>query len=115
MGERTCPHGDPTCPCQDGDGCHYEGVDAMPCSNRPWAAYDSTMDLHGEPIAIRYEQHCHVEGCRWETETCGLARIGVKPDFPVWEEGDQVPRESIEWACGAARATAALEMEGLWS
>lgn len=19
-----CPHGDPTCPCQDGDACHYE-------------------------------------------------------------------------------------------
>lgn len=20
----VCPHGDPTCPCQDGDLCHYE-------------------------------------------------------------------------------------------
>jgi hypothetical protein len=27
----TCPHGDVTCPCQDGDPCHYEGVDPMPC------------------------------------------------------------------------------------
>lgn len=26
---RTCPHGDPTCPCQDGDACHYEGDDPM--------------------------------------------------------------------------------------
>jgi hypothetical protein len=24
-----CPYGDPTCPCQDGDMCHYEGPDAM--------------------------------------------------------------------------------------
>ncbi len=21
-----CPHGDPHCPCQDGDACHYEDV-----------------------------------------------------------------------------------------
>lgn len=26
-----CPHGDPTCPCQDGDSCHYEGPDPMFC------------------------------------------------------------------------------------
>ena len=25
-----CPHGDPYCPCQDGDLCHYEGPDAWP-------------------------------------------------------------------------------------
>lgn len=24
-----CPYGDPTCPCQDGDPCHYEGDDPM--------------------------------------------------------------------------------------
>lgn len=24
----ACKHGDPTCPCQDGDLCHYEGMDA---------------------------------------------------------------------------------------
>lgn len=24
--ERACPHGDPTCPCQDGDPCHYEAA-----------------------------------------------------------------------------------------
>lgn len=34
-----CPHGDPTCPCPDGDVCHYvadpgcpgTGADPMPC------------------------------------------------------------------------------------
>lgn len=25
----TCFYGDPTCPCQDGDACHYEGADPM--------------------------------------------------------------------------------------
>lgn len=28
-----CPYGDPTCPCQDGDACHYEGPD--PINVRP--------------------------------------------------------------------------------
>jgi hypothetical protein len=27
----SCPHGDDTCPCQDGALCHYEGDDPMPC------------------------------------------------------------------------------------
>lgn len=27
--ETYCPYGDPYCPCQDGDPCHYEGDDAM--------------------------------------------------------------------------------------
>ena len=25
-----CPHGDPQCPCQDGDMCHYEGPNPFP-------------------------------------------------------------------------------------
>jgi hypothetical protein len=25
-----CRHGDPYCPCQDGDTCHYAGPDAWP-------------------------------------------------------------------------------------
>ena len=33
---RTCPHGDVTCPCQDAyggqrDPCHYEGENPMRC------------------------------------------------------------------------------------
>jgi hypothetical protein len=33
----TCPHGDATCPCPDGDLCHYEGADAWlsPTAERP--------------------------------------------------------------------------------
>lgn len=26
----VCNYGDPACPCQDGDACHYEGENAMP-------------------------------------------------------------------------------------
>lgn len=26
----TCIHGDPTCPCQDGDACHYEACPDAP-------------------------------------------------------------------------------------
>lgn len=22
----TCPYGDPLCPCQDGDACHYQPI-----------------------------------------------------------------------------------------
>lgn len=31
--QRECKYGDPTCPCQDGDECHYEGDNPM----RPYA------------------------------------------------------------------------------
>lgn len=30
---RNCPGKDQTCPCQDGDACHYEGPDAWPLPN----------------------------------------------------------------------------------
>lgn len=34
--DRPCPHGDPACPCQDGDSCHYEAYGdspAMACAH----------------------------------------------------------------------------------
>lgn len=35
VGVRDCAHGDPGCPCRDGDLCHYEDGDAkdpaLPC------------------------------------------------------------------------------------
>lgn len=27
---KSCEYGDPTCPCQDGDQCHYTGPDPWP-------------------------------------------------------------------------------------
>ena len=29
---RPCPHGDPFCPCQDGDLCHYEAAAGPPAT-----------------------------------------------------------------------------------
>lgn len=32
----ACPHGDPYCPCQDGDSCHYEwsgDTPPLPCQH----------------------------------------------------------------------------------
>ena len=29
---RPCPHGDPSCPCQDGDPCHYEDDEGPPAT-----------------------------------------------------------------------------------
>jgi hypothetical protein len=34
--QAQCPHGDPCCPCQDGDACHYETYGdspAWPCTH----------------------------------------------------------------------------------
>lgn len=37
-----CPHGDPYCPCQDGDACHYEPTATTPAWN---GTYDDTIIL----------------------------------------------------------------------
>jgi hypothetical protein len=80
-----CPHGDETCPCQDGDACHYEGPDAMQCP---------TMDDEHR----RY--HCHVEGCSWDDgEGCGQAKLGRVWDLCRFADLRGTP----EWMCGAAR------------
>lgn len=34
--KKPCPHGDPLCPCQDGDLCHYEGPNPMPAPAEPF-------------------------------------------------------------------------------
>lgn len=39
----TCKYGDPSCPCQDGDSCHYEGDNPM----RPYATC-----LHGRSLDV---------------------------------------------------------------
>lgn len=35
MTSATCKYGDQSCPCQDGDACHYEGKDAWPPPKKP--------------------------------------------------------------------------------
>ena len=86
MSEREqvkCPHGDSTCPCQDGDPCHYEGREPMECG---------MWDI---------EYHCHVEGCSWRGHygECGQAKLGRT--WTLCEFADL--RGTPEWMCGAAR------------
>ena len=44
-GLAKCKHGDPYCPCQDGDACHYEGENPMPVPER--AANEAAQKLRG--------------------------------------------------------------------
>lgn len=39
---KPCIGKDPTCPCQDGDMCHYEGPDAWPIPDTPQSKQDGT-------------------------------------------------------------------------
>lgn len=104
----TCPHGDPSCPCQDGDalGCHYEGFDPLPCPNPP-----GELPHHHPPVKLAdgttlevlpTDSHCHVEGCTWDVGTCGLSRLGLRT---LLVDGEPVATPgSPWWACGASRA-----------
>lgn len=50
-----CAYGDPTCPCQDGDLCHYEGKDPM--NVRPEfvrAAIAAAVETEREALANTY-------------------------------------------------------------
>jgi hypothetical protein len=78
-----CPHGDSSCPCQDGDPCHYEGNKPFECG-----IFD-----------IGY--HCHVEGCAWRGYhgQCGLAKLVRTWTLCSFAELRGTP----EWYCGAAR------------
>jgi len=61
----ACKYGDPYCPCQDGDMCHYEGPNPMPppkvclrCGVSFLSYYPVFDDIHhlsrdGERPAIR--------------------------------------------------------------
>lgn len=110
-----CPHGDPTCPCQDfgrlevdgrvnSDPCHYEGFDPMRCPNPP----------PGARLLPGFEVHCHVEGCGWGCDPeapCGLEKLLGGPNRYAWVDAPDLvlpPPDSIEWACGASRAACVI-------
>lgn len=107
MGESgMCPHGDPTCPCPDGDACHYEGADAWICPN-------PVLGIKGLTNA-----HCHIEGCAWHVYgcspdrpvqgECGLLKLGLPPaivsldDTPLYSMTQARPGLP-GWACGWLR------------
>ena len=41
-----CPHGDPHCPCQDGDACHYEDVG----DSKAWDHSGTYVEFHHDGI-----------------------------------------------------------------
>lgn len=137
-----CPHGDPTCPCQDaGDPCNYEGANAMDCPN--------------PPLAPQSPYHCHVEGCEQRMGTmavdllaaldaladvdllgmtdghpCALTSLGhdhplMHPEDPAAAQAFMVVahvqqrtmldtlRGTPSWQCGLRRSIAAAIDEGL--
>jgi hypothetical protein len=114
-----CPHGDRTCPCQDGDPCHYEGEIPMLCPNPPGPKTVSgggviqKLDEQLRPIGppMEYSQlttyewdarnpHCHVERCEWHTEA-------LDPDVCAQHAArTSEATASLPWImCGAHRMT----------
>lgn len=121
-----CPHGDASCPCPDGDPCHYEGPEPMACPNPPRheQRFSEVRIMHlgqeGEPLeegealvadvvmttTYPTEPHCHVAGCRWRLAEFGiragewvaLAPCGLRRIAP------QSPaNEAYELGCGEIR------------
>jgi len=101
----TCPHGDVSCPCPDGDPCHYESADAMICPN-------PVLGIKGLVYA-----HCHMEGCDWHVVDCaqrvrgecGLVKLGLPPALKL-DSGEEFfsmaqARPGLPgWACGWLRS-----------
>ncbi|MES2958502.1 MAG: NADAR family protein [Pseudomonadota bacterium] len=54
-----CKYGDPTCPCQDGDACHYEGANPMAAPQAD-AADASHHKLDTDRQVFFYEQDFYV-------------------------------------------------------
>lgn len=58
--KKGCKYGDPYCPCQDGDSCHYEGENPMaPPAPLPFVeqgAQTAAPDLAALPGPLPYER-----------------------------------------------------------
>lgn len=84
----------------------------MPCPNPP-----GELPHHHPPVTLKDGSvieiqptwsHCHVEGCTWDIDTCGLARLGLKQPLP-YRNSERIPPNDPFWRCGASRAS-----EWLW-
>lgn len=93
-----CPHGDTACPCQDHDACHYEGPDAWACP--VGTVVDLEVSLNAGIVhVVQVRPHCHVEGCRWPAEVCGMMRMQITA--PLGREPSL--REAYDLGCGFTR------------
>lgn len=64
----ACKYGDPTCPCQDGDPCHYEGDNPMLV--RPEYVLQRIADLERE---LNHERE-NTAPPGWQEEVISLRR-----------------------------------------
>jgi hypothetical protein len=100
--ERPCPHGDPTCPCQDGDLCHYEAdhdTPAMTCTSPDCTAgcrdlqratagidLDPTLDQLAavDDLVARVQQYrpdeADPEPAPWDG-LCDVCHVRVNPEW----------------------------------
>jgi len=71
-----CKYGDPTCPCQDGGMCNYEGQNPMPVPSRHayrthrWVSHRQMTDY-----GTGYEYVCFCD-------ECGTENMGDPDEFP---------------------------------
>ena len=88
-----CRYGDPTCPCQDGDMCHYEGPKAWPKPKGSILLTDAPKGIKGVVVAV---------GPGKRDEDGDLVPLDVKPgdkvlfnskwnDFSAAEHGRPLP------------------------
>lgn len=80
-----CKYGDPICPCQDGDPCHYEGEDAM---HVPPAYVLAAVAAEREACALQVRHDCTAcEGTGYfpgstdtatECEYCGRPMTAIR-------------------------------------
>lgn len=76
-----CPHGDETCPCQDGtpESCHYQGVDPMrcprtgdaPCRSCSRVSVVGTVD-GCNPRTMKGLHSTHSLVARWYADCCAV-------------------------------------------
>jgi len=76
----VCPHGDETCPCQDGDVCHYEGEQPFACPTtravgcvecRRVGVVGTVDDTNPRTIAGEHSTHSLV--ARWYADCCAVS------------------------------------------
>lgn len=89
-----CKGGDPTCPCQDGDQCHYEGDNPMVPRNKT-GARPLTDEEWREFQQIPEEGHSHRAWVDWkiqeraaEVNAGWVAAIGQRADEAVTQRPD---------------------------
>jgi len=76
FGGKKCKYGDPTCPCQDGDMCHYEGPNPM----KPPKLFAEGAIVQCETCYEDFSECVHTSPHREHGGPC--ERHGCKPTVP---------------------------------